>query len=76
MCYQFNTYSMKTYVLLCLSQLQLDTSPRATPGKIFWASESRPPMQFFCLIPRPGAKNDGRIPGGGQNFPRLEETTL
>ena len=35
----------------CLSQFLLGTSPPATPGKIFWASESLPPGQFFCLIP-------------------------
>ena len=38
------------------------------PGKFFWASESRPPGQFFCLIPCPGAKNDGRIPRDGAKF--------
>ena len=26
--------------------------PRATPGKFFWASESRSPEQFFCLARR------------------------
>ena len=26
------------------------------------------PGKFFCLIPCPGAKNDGRIPGGGTKF--------
>ena len=32
---------------------------RANPGH---------PGKFFCLIPCPGAKNDGRIPGGGAKF--------
>ena len=32
---------------------------RANPGH---------PGNFFCLIPCPGAKNDGRIPGGGAKF--------
>ena len=39
---------------------------RANPGH---------PGKIFCLIPCPGAKNDGRIPGGGAKFsPKLEET--
>ena len=32
---------------------------RANPGH---------PGKNFCLIPCPGAKNDGRIPGGGEKF--------
>ena len=32
---------------------------RATPGH---------PGKFFCIIPCPGAKNDGQIPGGGAKF--------
>ena len=28
----------------------------------------QPPGKFFCLIPCPRAKNDGRIPGGGEKF--------
>ena len=32
---------------------------RANPGH---------PGKIFCLIPCPGAKNDGRIPGGGATF--------
>ena len=32
---------------------------RANPGH---------PSKIFCLIPCPGAKNDGRIPGGGAKF--------
>ena len=38
---------------------------RANPGH---------PGKIFCLIPCPGTKNDSRIPGVGQNFPKLEET--
>ena len=49
-------------------------SPRATPGKIFLSERILPPGQFFCLIPLPRGKNDGRIPGGGAKFPKLEET--
>ena len=26
------------------------------------------PGNYFCLIPLPLGKNDGRIPGGGENF--------
>ena len=32
---------------------------RANPGHL---------GNFFCLIPCPGAKNDGRIPEGGAKF--------
>ena len=38
---------------------------RANPGD---------PDNFFVQFPAPGQKNDGRIPGGGQNFPKLKET--
>ena len=55
--------------MLCLSQFQLGTSPPGNPWeKFFWASESRPPGQFFRLIPLPWGKNDGRIPRGGAKF--------
>ena len=38
---------------------------RANPGH---------PGNFFCLIPCPGAKNDGRIPGGGAKiFPNSKK---
>ena len=40
--------------------------PRATPWKIFLSE--RIPGTIFCLIPCPGAKIDGRIPGGGAKF--------
>ena len=42
--------------------------PGQPRGKFFGERESRPPGQTFCLIPCPGAKNDGRIPGVGAKF--------
>ena len=55
---------------LCLSQFQLGTPPRATPGKIFLSERRIPATRaiFFVQFPAPGAKNDGRIPGGGAKF--------
>ena len=51
--------------------------PRQPPGKFFCASESRPPDKFFVQFPCPGAKNDGRIPGGGAKFsPKSKELLL
>ena len=49
--------------------------PPGNPGENFF-ERANPghPGKFFCLIPCPGAKNDGRIPGGGAKFPKLEET--
>ena len=35
------------------------TPPRATPGEVFLSELIRPPGLFFCLIPCPGAKNNG-----------------
>ena len=49
------------------------------PGNLrekFWASESRPPRQFFCLIPCPGAKSDDRIPRGGAKFSKTGRNCL
>ena len=46
-----------------------------SPGKFFWASESRPPGQTFLsnsLLP--GQKMMVEFPGVGKNFPKLEET--
>ena len=49
--------------------------PGQPRGKFFERANPGHPGKFFCLIPYPGAKNDGRIPPGmGQNFPKLEET--
>ena len=45
--------------------------PAQPPGQIFERANPGNPGNFFCLIPCPGAKNDGRIPGVGQNFPKL-----
>ena len=54
---------------LCLSQFQLGTSPPGNPRENFF-ERANPghPGSFFCPIPCPGAKNDGRIPGGGAKF--------
>ena len=43
--------------------------PPGNPGESF-LERANPghPGKFFCLIPCPGAKNDGRIPGGGAKF--------
>ena len=43
--------------------------PPGNPGEIFF-ERANPghPGKFFCLIRCPGAKNDGRIPGGGAKF--------
>ena len=45
-----------------------------SPGKIFLSERIPATRAVFCLIPCPRAENDSRIPGVGQNFPRLEET--
>ena len=60
----------------CLSQFQLGTSPPpGNPGENFFERANPGHLgKYFCLIPCPGAKNDGRIPGGGAKFPKLEET--
>ena len=45
------------------------------PGQIFF-ERANPghPDKFFCLIPFPGAKNDGRIPRGwGKIFPNSKK---
>ena len=59
----------KKLKILCLSQFQLGTSPPGNPGENFFVrANPGHPGKFFCLIPCPGAKNDGRIPGGGAQF--------
>ena len=47
--------------------------PPGNPGENFFerANPGRP-GKFFCLIPCPGAKNDGRIPGGGVKFSQTQ----
>ena len=62
-----NTNHRNTYVSFNSNWIH---PPGQPPGNFFWASESRPPGQFFCLIPCPGAKNDGRISGNGAKFSR------
>ena len=54
-------YQGDLFKTLCLSQFQL-----GNPGENFF-ERANPghPGKFFCLIPCPGAKNDGRIPGVG-----------
>ena len=48
--------------------------PRATRGKFFKRANPGQPGKLFCLIPCPGAKNDGRIPRGwGKIFPNLKK---
>ena len=43
--------------------------PPGNPSKnLFERANAGHPGKFFCLIPCPGAKNDGRIPGGEANF--------
>ena len=49
--------------------------PPGNPGENFFerANPSHP-GNFFCLIPCPGAKNDGRIPPGwGKIFPNSKK---
>ena len=43
--------------------------PPGNPGEFFF-ERANPghPGKSSCLIPCPGAKNDGRIPGGGAKF--------
>ena len=59
----------KKVIGLCLSRFQLGTSPPGNPRKNFF-ERANPghPGKIFCLIPCPGAKNDGRILGGGAKF--------
>ena len=54
---------------LCLSRFQLGTSPPGNPRENFF-ERANPghPGKIFCLIPCPGAKNDGRIPGCRATF--------
>ena len=62
---------------LCLSQFQLGTSPLATPGKIFWGEQTRPPGQIFFSNSLPRSKKRwSNSQGVGQNFPKLEKTPL
>ena len=59
---------------LCLSHFQLGTSP-GQPQKNFF-ERGRPGHwgKFCCLIPCPGAKNEGRIPrGSGKSFPNSKK---
>ena len=67
--FTFFTFSFRSRLSLCLSQFQLGTSPPGNPGENFF-ERANPghPGKFFCLIRCPGAKNDGRIPGGGAKF--------
>ena len=81
--------NLETYWLACWSEnsycwpnVSVNSNwvhpPRATPGKIF-LSERIPATRakFFCLIPCPGAKNDGQIPRGwGKIFPSSKKLPL
>ena len=51
-------------------------SPGQPPEIFFEQANPGHPAIFFCLIPCPGAKTDGRIPRVGQNSPKLEETAF
>ena len=42
--------------------------PGQPPGNCFERANPGHPGNVFCLIPCPGAKNDGRIPGVGAKF--------
>ena len=58
-CLQVKTEQNKQ---LCLSQFQLGTSPPPPvqpPGKFFERANHSHPGKIFCLIPCPGAKDDG-----------------
>ena len=76
--YFFSLWWQKNVWIELLMSQSIPTGyiPLPTPGKVFWAGESRPPGQFFLSNSLPRGKNDGRIPGGRQNFPNLEETAL
>ena len=43
-----------------------------SPGKFFQRANPGHPGKFFCLVSCPGAKNDGRIPGGGAKFSQTQ----
>ena len=48
--------------------------PGQPRGKFFERANPGHPGKFFCLIPCPGAKNDGRIPWGwGKIFPNSKK---
>ena len=42
--------------------------PPGNPRENVLSQRIQGTREIFCLIPCPGAKNDGRIPGGGAEF--------
>ena len=60
---------------LCLSQFQLDTSPRGNPQEKFFerANLGHPGIFLSNSLPQ-GKKMMVQFPGVGQNFSKLEET--
>ena len=51
-------------------------NPLAASRNICLSEQIPANWAIFCLIPCPGAKNDGQIPGVGQNFPRNSKKLL
>ena len=43
-------------------------SPPGNPPEFFWSERILATRAIFCLIPYPGAKNDGRFPRGDAKF--------
>ena len=69
-------YFTRLYMIcLCLSEFQLGTSPLGNPRESFLSERIPATRATFLSNSLPGAKNDGRIPGGGAKFPKVEETT-
>ena len=57
---------IKNCLALMSQSIPTGKSPRATPGEIFLSE--RILDNLFCVIPCPGSKTDGRIPGGRAKF--------
>ena len=62
-------YSCGEYETLMSQSIPAGYVPPGQPWENFF-ERANPghPGNFFCLIPCPGAKNDGRIPGGRAKF--------
>ena len=68
-CFDITGKHERKFLILCLSQFQLGTSPRGNPGeKFFERANPGHPGKFFCLIPCPGEKMMVEFPGGGAKF--------
>ena len=59
-------HNWKPWFPLMSQSIHPPSPPPGNPGENFF-ERANPghPGKFFCLIPCPGAKNDGRIPGDG-----------